>query len=112
MNKEKVKKDERKAKSDLIALLYANLHGGNEIGLQDKNGEEICEGDIVRFHYGERVFLDPSTFDYDHKDATEMIDIVRWIDGKYYFICNLGMGSFASTHNKRAEVIGSIYQGL
>jgi uncharacterized phage protein (TIGR01671 family) len=80
-----------------------------QINLQDKNGMEIREGDIVRFYCGERIFGDPSTLGYDHENATEMIDVVKKMGDEYYFVCDLGLASFAWRHNKHCEVIGNVY---
>ena len=80
-------------------------------GLDDKKGNKIHEGDIVRFYFSANDEIDMmikrATGNYND---TEMIDIVEIIDGKPFFTClTTGGGARASRYNKICEIIGSIY---
>jgi hypothetical protein len=74
-----------------------------EIGLRDRDGIEIREGDTVRFTVSYDWEEIPT---YDGEGGTVMTDTVRIIDGHAYFCCpDTGGASFAWRHNEHCEVI-------
>jgi uncharacterized phage protein (TIGR01671 family) len=77
-----------------------------EIGLKDKEGTPIREGDIVEF------FFDA---DYGHGDEesgfARMVDTVEKHGEMWYFMDHdIGCGAFAYRHNDHCRVIGNIHE--
>jgi len=80
-----------------------------QIGLKDRTGREICEGDIVEFVV-KYDYSNPPQPTYDTADGTKMTDIVKIIDGAAYFWNeDVQNASFAWRHHDRCCVIGNIH---
>lgn len=79
------------------------------IELQDIDGREIYEGDIVEYRV-DYDFSIPPVPNYNTSDGTLMIDTVVIINGQSYFWDNENnRGGFAWRHAKYCRVIGSVY---
>jgi len=79
------------------------------IGLRDRDGREICEGDIVEFtvEYGFGRNPAPS---YDTESGTRMVDTVKLVEGvPCFWDEDLNTGSLANRHAKHCRVIGNIH---
>ena len=80
-----------------------------KIGLNDREGRAICEGDIVEFvvnyDYG-----NPPQPTYDTAEGTKMNDTVKVIDGvAYFWNDDVQNASFAWRHHAHCRVTGSIH---
>jgi uncharacterized phage protein (TIGR01671 family) len=77
------------------------------IGLKDRDGQDICEGDIVEFTVEYDGFEQPT---YDSPDATRMVDTVKVIDGiAYFWDEDVNSGGYAWRHAGHCRVIGNIH---
>lgn len=75
------------------------------IGLNDKDGTPIREGDLVEFWFC--CFNGPS--DEPKEGFTRMVDEVKIIDGNAYFVDHdVQGGAFAWRYNHVCKVIGNI----
>jgi hypothetical protein len=78
------------------------------IGLKDRDGREILEGDLVEFSVDYDLYENPT---YDK--GTKMRDLVIIQGGVAYFYCaEVARGSFAWRHNEHCRVVGSKYEKL
>ena len=78
-----------------------------QIGLKDRDGQDILEGDIVEFAVEYDWHERPT---YDSPTATRMVDTVKIIDGVAYFVdVDVGSGGFAWRHAEHCRVIGNIH---
>ena len=77
------------------------------IGLLDRTGVEIREGDVVEFCV---TYDDADMPCYDTEHGTVMVDTVVAIGGEWCFVeSEAGGVSFAWRHSKHCEVIGNIH---
>jgi uncharacterized phage protein (TIGR01671 family) len=80
------------------------------IGLKDRDGRDIREGDIVEFSVEYDELERPT---YDSPNATRMVDTVKVIDGIAYFVDEDDQGGgFASRHAEHCRVIGNIHDAV
>jgi len=80
------------------------------IGLKDRNGCEIREGDIVEFHV-EYDWIERPTF--DTPTATRMVDTVKILDGiAYFWDEDISSGAYAWRHAEHCRVIGNIHDAM
>lgn len=82
-----------------------------EIGLKDRDGSPIREGDIVEYVIA-YDYSHPPVPTYDSPTGTRRVEIVRLMDGEYYF-CNdtFGSSAYASEHNEQCKIMGNIHDG-
>ncbi len=74
-------------------------------GLIDKNGKEIYEGDIVKWHKGNWTDV------YGGNPNKDLIQLVEYLDcGFEPFTQNEGYGGVVMFHYSECEVIGNIYE--
>jgi uncharacterized phage protein (TIGR01671 family) len=80
-----------------------------KIGLKDRDGLEIVEGDIVEYRV-DYDFSYPTKATYDTPAGTRMVDTVKIIDGKACFWDeDIQCGAFAWRHHAHCRVIGNIH---
>jgi hypothetical protein len=73
--------------------------------MKDITGKKFKEGDIIKWYFDE--FLGYSATPSFGK-YTEMIDIVKRIDGKWYSMTEYGDGAFLYVVAKFSTIIGNI----
>ena len=74
-----------------------------EIGLKDRDGREIHEGDVVEFF---AEYDDFGRVSYDTPTATRMVDVVKVVDGVAYFYNEeVQDGALAIRHNRYCRVV-------
>lgn len=87
------------------------------IGLKDREGTEIKEGDIVEFFVA-FSFDVPPTPEYSNQLSkgddpdyyTRMLDVVEKIDGEWVFTLNeINSSTHASRHNEHCIIRGNIH---
>ena len=81
------------------------------IGECDRDGREICEGDVVEFtvEYGYGFGRKPPPI-YDTERGTRMVDTVKIVDGvPYFWDEDINCGSLACRHAAHCRVIGNIH---
>ena len=78
------------------------------IGLNDKDGTPIREGDIVEFFFDEfRGYGDGAS------GFTRMIDVVEKHDDEWLFVSQaIGRGAYAWRHNRHCRIIGNIHKAI
>ena len=77
------------------------------IGLKDRDGRHIIEGDIVEYSVEYDYLGRPA---YNSSAATRMVDTVKVIDGVAYFMDeDIGGGGYAWRHAPHCRVIGNIH---
>ena len=77
------------------------------IGLRDREGSDIREGDIVEFYYDWKKGSSPVN---KNGKYSKMIDVVVIFEGDPAFFCNLGIGAHAWRYNDVCKVIGNIWE--
>jgi len=87
-------------------IVKASFAMREPIGLKDRDGIDIKEGDIVEFAV-EYDHLERPT--YDSPNATPMRDTARIMEGSAYFVNEYGWAGFAWRHAEHCRVVGSIY---
>ena len=95
---------------DELNNLKPNLKIEQFTGLYDKNGKEIYEGDIVKFHYFYQCVNDLGCYEAEK----EIISVIEERDLGLYLRCKNeedgGYLLFFNRHEESFEIIGNIHE--